>query len=940
MKSELDTRVSSPIRHSPPFHSPPAERGGSKKGNSPPAERGGSKKGNSPPAERGGSKKGNSPPAERGGSKGGESIENSTIQHLSIHLTGTVQGVGFRPFVYNLAQQNGLAGTVQNNSQGVLIHLQGKEDQLQSFVQSICRLAPSAACIDTVDISSLPVVKYSDFRILSSERLRDAFTQFPPDLALCPECRRELRDPGNRRFAYPFINCINCGPRFTIIRDLPYDRPLTVMSSFTMCSDCSAEYINPADRRFHAQPVACSKCGPTLTFLEAGSDGWNPRGDSESVIILTTDALRDRKIVLLHGIGGFHLACDACDENLVLELRRRKHRDEKPFALMFPSLESLRESCEVSRMEQDLLTSTHAPIVLLRKRGSSPVAPAVAPENPFLGAMLPYSPLHLLILQEFGHPLVMTSANLAEEPIIYRVHDALNRMRDVADAALIHNREIHIFTDDSVARVVSGAPRLWRRSRGYVPEAVRIRDRFSKEILAFGPQLKNTFCLGKKDFAFLSQHIGDMDCEKALEAQHTALEHFLHLFDMHIELAACDLHPDYVTTRLAEEWCDACDVPLVRVQHHHAHLVACLAENGETASAIGLCLDGTGYGTDGTIWGGEVLVGDANGFERAGHLQQVPMLGGERAVKEPWRMALAWLKEAFSDRIFDLQIKFLNTLRSEVGEKAMETLLNYSLIANVFPITSSLGRLFDAVAAILFFGTRRQYEGQAAMQLEWIMSSKPETPYPFDILPTTLPPISQAVRGYEKVSKSSCPQKRVSVNNNILLDSHLHGNYHAACGGATQHENSAQNPPLNPPLLRSGGSPGRYFQGNEEKSHSRKTHSAGGELKGRAIVLSPIPMFHALTTDIESGVSPEIISRRFHEGIVESFARICEIIRETSGLSTVAFSGGCFQNTFLHTHLEERLTAQGFRILTHRQVPANDGGVALGQAVIANSVKG
>ena len=864
-----------------------------------------------------------------------KSISSETVQHLSIHLTGTVQGVGFRPFVYNLAQQYSLVGTVQNNSQGIILHAQGEEDLLRAFILSVREMAPVAARVEAVDISFLPTTDYADFRILPSERLEDSFTHIPPDLALCPECRRELCDPDNRRFNYPFVNCIHCGPRFTIIRDLPYDRPLTTMNAFMMCSDCRSEYENPADRRFHAQPVACSKCGPTLTFLEAGSDGWNPRGDSESVITLTTDALRNRKIVLLHGIGGFHLACDACDEGVIIELRRRKHRDEKPFALMFPSLDSLRKWCHVSPIEQDILTSPRAPIVVLRKRADCPVAPAVAPENPFLGAMLPYSPLHLLILQEFGHPLVMTSANPSEEPIYYRTDEALKRMHNVADAALVHNREIHMFTDDSVVRVISEVPRILRRSRGYVPEAVHVQSRFVHEILAFGSQLKNTFCLGKKNFAFLSQHIGDMDSEKALEAHQSALEHFLHLFDAQVELAACDLHPDYATTRLAEEWCSMHNIPLVRVQHHHAHLAACLAENGETAPAIGLCLDGTGYGTDGTIWGGEALVGNANGFERAGHLQQVPMLGGERAVGEPWRMALAWLREAFGDPIFDLQLKFLNTLRSVVGEKAIETLLNRSLIANIFPITSSLGRLFDAVAAILFFGTRRQYEGQAAMQLEWIMSSEPETPYPFDILPATLPPRSQAVREYEKVSKSSFPRKRESRENNILLDSHLHGNYHAA-RRTTQHENA---PLLFLPAERGGESCG-YFPRNEEKSHSRTDCSAGGELKGRALVLSPIPMFHALTTDVESGVSPEIISRRFHVGIVDGFARMCEIIRETSGLSAVALSGGCFQNAFLHTRLEEQLTAQGFRILTHHQVPSNDGGVSLGQAVIANAVRG
>ncbi len=794
---------------------------------------------------------------QQDGVKWGESDNCLIIQHLLIHLSGMVQGVGFRPFIYNLARQFDLVGSVQNNSQGVNIHAQGKGYLLRTFVKSLQETAPKAACIDTINLSYLPLSNYGDFRILPSERLAHAFTSIPPDLALCSECRHELLNETNRRFSYPFINCVNCGPRFTIIRDLPYDRPLTTMSSFDMCPECHVEYTDPADRRFHAQPVACSRCGPELTFLEADSNGWNSRGVTESSISFMAEALRNRKIALIHGIGGFHLACDARDEALVRELRERKHRDEKPFALMFPSLEYLDDWCEVSGLEQAVLTSPQSPIVLLKKRADCPVAPAVAPLNPFLGVMLPYSPLHLLIMSEFGHPLVMTSANIADEPVVYRLEEALDRLRSLADVALVHNREIHVFADDSVTRVVSGSPRIIRRSRGYVPDGVHVPVPFPCDTLAFGPQLKNTFCLGKKEFAFLSQHIGDMDTEQAFTAYNDTLEHFLHLFDANIGLCACDLHPDYTTTRFAEEWCDARDVPLVRVQHHHAHLVACLAENGETAPAIGLCLDGTGYGSDGTIWGGEVLVGDANGFERAGHLQQVAMPGGEQAVKEPWRMALAWLHETFGDSMFNLQLKFLNTLRSVVGEKAMETLLNRNLIADIFPTTSSLGRLFDAVAAILFFGTHRQYEGQAAMQLEWKLSPLPETPYPFDLLPTTLP-----------------------------------------------------------------------------------TRSAGGESKGGDIVLSPIPMFHALTTDVESGVSPEIISRRFHEGIVDGFARMCEIIRETSGLGTVALSGGCFQNAFLHTHLEERLTARGFRVLTHHKVPANDGGVALGQAVIANAVKG
>ena len=442
-----------------------------------------------------------------------------------------MQGVGFRPFIYNLARQYRLVGSVQNNSQGVLIHAQGKEDQLRSFVQSIRRLAPVAARIDAVDISSLPEVEYSDFRILSSERQDDAFTHIPPDLALCSECRRELSDPGNRRFAYPFINCINCGPRFTIIRDLPYDRPLTTMDVFLMCPDCLKEYDNPADRRFHAQPVACEKCGPILRFLISDKQKWIEQDDKETAIHLASQTLKDNKIILIQGIGGFHLACDAQDEKTVQMLRSRKRREEKPFAVMFPTIDKLMNWCDVGETELDLLSSVSAPILILSKRKECLAAKSVSPDNSTIGAMLPYSPLHHLLLREYNEPLVMTSANLCDEPIIYRTDEALRQMHSVADAALVHNREICMFNDDSVVHIVSRLPRLWRRSRGYVPEALQVPDIFKKDTLAFGPELKNTFCLGKVDYAFLSQHIGNLDSMQAEEMQRRVINHFLNLFN-------------------------------------------------------------------------------------------------------------------------------------------------------------------------------------------------------------------------------------------------------------------------------------------------------------------------------------------------------------------------------------------------------------------------
>lgn len=767
--------------------------------------------------------------------------QDASLQHVQVHVTGTVQGVGFRPFVFRLACQHGLAGAVHNNTQGVFVHAQGAEERVRAFVRALREQAPPAARIDALRVTPLPLASFGEFRILPSEVQGDTFTQVPADLALCADCRREMEDARDRRFRYPFTNCTACGPRFTIIRALPYDRPLTTMQPFAMCDACRAEYVNPADRRFHAQPVACPQCGPTLRLLRWTGEAWRDTARDNDALAEVSVAIQSGGIALVQGLGGFHLACDAYDDSVVRELRRRKRRDERPFALMFPSEAALRESCDVSAEEWEALASPRAPIVLLRRRASSTIAASVAPGNPLLGAMLPYTPLHVLLLDRCGRALVMTSANLSDEPICYEVEDALARMAGIADVALVHDRAIHMFADDSVVRVAGGVPRVWRRSRGYVPQPIHVARPFRRQTLAFGPQLKSTFCLGKRNLALLSQHLGDMDGELAVEAHRRALRHYLRLFDARIELAACDLHPDYATTRLAETWCEKHEVPLVRVQHHHAHLAACLAENGASEQAIGLCLDGTGFGTDGTIWGGEVLIGDARAFTRAAHLQVVPMLGGKHAAREPWRMAVAWLHAAFGDEMPALSLPLLDRIRKDLGEDALQTLLSPGLHARVFPRTSSMGRLFDAVAALTFFGTRSQHEGQAAMLLEGKMSAAPEEPYPLEIV---------------------------------------------------QH--------------------------------------------GEAWILSPIPMFRALVADLRRRVPAASISRRFHEGIVGVLARVCGILRDSAGLHTVALSGGCFQNAFLLTELVRDLESKGFRVLTHRDVPAGDGGVALGQAVVAS----
>jgi hydrogenase maturation protein HypF len=763
------------------------------------------------------------------------------MRHVELTIRGTVQGVGFRPFIYRLARELMLRGWVRNSGRGVVVRLCGIEESVECFLRTVPKEKPAAARIEEISVSELPHEQYSEFSILRSAECEQRFTQVSPDLALCRDCARELHEMSDRRFAYPFINCTQCGPRFTIIQDVPYDRPFTTMSKFEMCSECKAEYESPVDRRFHAQPVACSACGPTLEWY--GNDGgeWTKICVVGDVIHAAARELFNGKIALIQGIGGFHLACDARNEAAVRVLRQRKGRDRKPFAVMFADRRQLRNWCAVGMRELEAIGSAAAPIVLLKKTATCEAAQSVSPEMPTLGAMLAYSPLHALLLEECGFPLVMTSANRSDEPIQYRREEAFDAMRGIADFALVHNRAIEMFADDSIVRVIGKQPRVFRRSRGFVPTAISLHEQFSRSILAFGADLKNTFCIAKERSAILSQHMGDLEGDCAIEQEQRALAHFLKLYHVNVEAVACDLHPDYSSTRLAEEFAQERSIPLIRVQHHHAHLAACLAEAHRDEATLGVCLDGTGYGTDGTIWGGELLYGEFGSFRRIGHLKAVPLLGNDRVAREPWRMALAWLDASFDLRANEPRLPLLAAVRRDFGEQAIATLLNARL-GDSFPVTSAAGRLFDAVAALLFFGTRKQYEGEAAMQLEHLTS-----PYIQPAYDMTL------------------------------------------------------------------------------------------EQEGGAWVLSPVPMMRELVYDLESGVSKGVIARRFMEGFAEGLVDLSLLAADETGCHAVALSGGCFQNAMLHERLTALLTERGLDVLAHQTIPANDGGIALGQACIANA---
>jgi hydrogenase maturation protein HypF len=749
------------------------------------------------------------------------------VEARRLHVNGIVQGVGFRPFVYQLAVRHGLKGEVANTSAGVSIHIEGPVECLRSFEKDLTEKSPPLAHIVEVQSHPQPVQSYSDFRITASRAHEAMTTLISPDVAVCEDCLREMFDPADRRYRYPFINCTNCGPRYTIIEDIPYDRPKTSMRHFRMCPQCQAEYDDPLNRRFHAQPNACPACGPQVSL-------WDSRRQeirADDPVAAAADLIRQGRILALKGLGGYHLAADALNSEAVARLRQRKLREEKPFAVMSSDLAAIQTYAVVEPGDETLLASIQRPIVLLRKVHPHPLAEEVAPRNRYVGAMLPYTPLHHLLLRHGFTALVMTSGNLSEEPIAIDNDEAFERLGGIADGFLIHNRDIYLRSDDSVVRSAAGETRFLRRSRGYVPVPVFLR-RPLPPILACGAELKNTVCLTKGDKAFVSQHIGDLENLATYEFFQKTIEHMQRILEVRPEIVACDLHPDYLSTRWADE---QRRLPKVRVQHHHAHIVSCMAEHRLEGPVIGVSCDGTGYGEDGTVWGGEILVADAGGFERAAHLACVPMPGSAAAIKEPWRMAVSYLHDAFGSSLGGMDLPVLQ----EAGAEKVR-LMQAMIVQRVnSPLTSSLGRLFDGVAAIIGLRFRVNYEGQAAMELE--MAARNATD----------------------------------------------GHYEYAWEG------------------------------------------------DRPVRILPAPIIRGVLVDIGKGVSVSAISAKFHNTVMRLLADVCDRVRRERDLNRVVLSGGVFQNARLLADLVPALRARGFEVFSHRLVPANDGGIALGQAVIA-----
>ncbi len=644
-------------------------------------------------------------------------------QRIRIIIHGAVQGVGFRPFIYRLATEMSLPGWVVNSPQGVFIEVEGEKPQLDTFLLRVEREKPPRSFIQSLEFSFLDSTGFTHFEIRDSHEGGKATTLVLPDIATCADCRKEIFDPNNRRYLYPFTNCTHCGPRFTIIESLPYDRIHTAMKIFEMCDQCRHEYENPLDRRFHAQPNACPRCGPHLEL-------WNEAGrilfTHVDALLKTAEAIREGKVVAVKGLGGFHLVVDARNEKAVLELRERKRREEKPFALMYPSLESVKADCEVSELEERLLCSPESPIVLLRRGRQAGTAPSIAPRNPYLGAMLPYTPLHYILMEQLGFPVVATSGNLSDEPICTDEHEAVERLRGIADLFLVHNRPIVRHVDDSVVRVMMGRELVLRRARGYAPLPVCLKESVLP-VLAVGGHLKNTVALTAGNHVFISQHIGDLETMQAFEAFQSVIDSFQDLYQVRPEQIVCDMHPDYLSTKYAKTQ----DASLSAIQHHYAHVASCMAENQLEGRVLGVSWDGTGYGPDGTIWGGEFLLTDEISFQRVASFRRYRLPGSEKAVKEPRRTAIGVLHEILGKDLFE-HSDLLSVQSFTASERVM---LRQMMMRGLnSPWTSSAGRLFDAIASLVGLHQRISFEGQAAMELEFaIQGTSTDEAYSFRI---------------------------------------------------------------------------------------------------------------------------------------------------------------------------------------------------------------
>lgn len=719
------------------------------------------------------------------------------MQRLRVTLTGAVQGVGFRPFVYRLATEMNLGGWVLNSSSGLTVEVEGEPAALDEFLARLDREKPAVAVILTRETSRLSPVFFEGFEIRASDEAEQRTVAVLPDLATCGDCLRELFDSSDRRYQYPFTNCTHCGPRYSIIENVPYDRPRTTMKIFSLCRDCRREYEDPSDRRFHAQPNACPVCGPRLSMTIA---------DAARVLL-------DGRILALKGIGGFQLLADARNEEAVVRLRRLKAREEKPFALMMPSFDDVERFCIISPAERALLGSSAAPIVLLTPSGEPGIAPSVARSSPYVGVMLPYSPLHHLLMREAGIPLVATSGNRSDEPIATDNDEARSRLAGIADAFLMHDRPIARPCDDSVVRVARGREMVLRRARGYAPMPVRV-SRALDPVLAVGAHLKNAVAIAISHQVFVSQHVGDLDTLEARESFERAIQDLCRLYRFEPRVVACDMHPDYAST----QWARASGLPVVEIQHHEAHAASCAAENDVRGDYLAVSWDGTGYGRDATIWGGEFFQVRSGVFERVAHLRTFRLPGGEAAVKQGWRSAASLLWE-IGDRA------------ALTTTPAVARMLERGLNA---PVTSSVGRLFDAVAALSGVARESRFEGQAAMLLE------------------------------------------------------------RAIGSLDTREAY--------PLI-------------------------GGDWA---------ELVDAVRRDARAGVAPGLISARFHNALVGWIVETAG----GSGLGQIVLSGGCFQNRYLVDRAVEALEARGFAVFTHQRVPPNDGGIALGQAVLASSAAG
>jgi len=748
-----------------------------------------------------------------------------------IHIKGTVQGVGFRPFVYSMAKKYNITGWVRNSSAGVEIHANGTPKEMKDFISEVKTNPPPLAKIDEFLESDINSAVNKDFTILQSQTIPGEFIPISPDVSICSDCQEELLDPSNHRYRYPFINCTNCGPRLTIIKEIPYDRPNTTMAEFTLCERCQAEYDNPLDRRFHAQPVACPDCGPQVWFESPASAPEK----GENGIQQARQFLKDGKIIAIKGLGGFHLACDALNRKAVSKLRQRKIRSKKPFATMVFGIETVEKYCHINNAEKTLIKSFERPIVILPRKEGTQIPEQIAPGIKTIGVMLAYTPLHLLLLEpESDYPdmFVMTSGNISDEPITYTNVSAKEVLSSIADGFLFHDRDINTRVDDSVLTEYNGQKYFYRRSRGYAPNAITLPNR-SLEILAVGGELKNTFCLTKEKYAFISHHIGDLKNMETYQAFTEGIVNYQHMFNIRPQFIACDLHPEYLSTKYAYRYTEVNNIPLLQVQHHHAHLTACLADNewNSDESVIGICLDGTGYGMDNQIWGGEILIGGFQMLQRKYHLEYMPLPGGDSAILHPNRIAAAYLWKLglpWDDHI--PAIKSLTSEEKSVMKRQLESHINT-------PNTSSMGRLFDAAASLIGLRHTINYEAQAAIELEQITEPSITDAYTFEI--------SEDIINLN------------GIISNILID-----------------------------------------------------------------------INHAIHT--------AIIATKFHNAIANLILVLCKQIENENNLHHVALSGGVWQNQYLLRKTYQILTEEGFSVLIHHNIPPNDGGISLGQAVIAN----